>query len=70
MQPFKVNNLEDSERAIRSYALGLFYGNDDPTVTFPVVYAEGDQDRDGAYSSPDILTVDRNLEVINAVSGE
>jgi len=39
---------------------------DRTAVTFEVRYAEGDQDRDGAYSSPDTITVTRDGEVFSA----
>ena len=68
MQTLLINNLDKAEEAIRGYALGLFYGSEASAVTFAVVYAEGDQERGGEYSSPDILTVNRQLEVVDAHS--
>lgn len=68
METFTIEDLDTAEEQIRGFAFGLFYGNDANTVTFAVRYSEGDQDRGGEYSSPDILTVNRDLQVVSATS--
>lgn len=68
METFVINNLDNSMAEIRGFAIGLLYGTTTDTVTFAVRYPEGDQDRDGELSLPDILTVNRDLEVVTATS--
>lgn len=55
-----VTDLDAGNDPILEHARKLFDGTDQPTVTFEVRYVEGDQDRGGALSDPDLITVDRD----------
>lgn len=59
-----VDDLAAGNTPILEHARELFAaGVDGDTVTFRVQYVQGDQDRGGALSSPDLVTVTRDGKI-------